>query len=237
MNWDGIRNIDVGNETLHSCPCDWKDQYRWLTDAFWLCRFSKPRKSPSSSWSSFQVLTVMRTVLYTVSVHYGTERHERFLEPTPASLAFKWNLLGQVLGILGSTFARLAFIMTILTILSPQQRVHRLVLLAINMSQILLNVSVSMFIILQCRPTSRLWNHSIPDHCPPPEAREYFEFVQGGSPPSLKPLSIWANWQALAINSVTDLLLATIPVTVIWKLNMRLYVKITLCLTMGLGVL
>lgn len=41
----------------------------------------------------------------------------------------------------------------------------------------------------------------------------------------------------IAINSATDLALAIFPATIIWQLNMKTTVKVSLIVMMGLGVL
>lgn len=41
---------------------------------------------------------------------------------------------------------------------------------------------------------------------------------------------------AIAINSATDLALAIFPATIIWNLNMKLAVKVSLIVMMGLGI-
>lgn len=127
--------------------------------------------------------------------------------------------------------------MMLMAILSPQQRLQRFVLWAVIVSQLLLNISLSIYILTQCRPTEALWDHDIQGKCLPPEGQEYFGYVQGGESISASSDNRRIIDQISAVNSLTDLALAMFPVTIVWKLNMKLVVKISFCLTMGLGVL
>jgi hypothetical protein len=45
------------------------------------------------------------------------------------------------------------------------------------------------------------------------------------------------TYDVIAINSATDLALAIFPATIVWNLNMKLAMKVSLIITMGLGVL
>jgi hypothetical protein len=84
--------------------------------------------------------------------------------------------------------------------------------------QVAINSTTSLYILLQCKPTRGLWNHTIGAKCNKPIIQEHIGYSQG------------------SINCFTDLALAVFPATIIWKLNMRASLKVQLCATMGLGV-
>ncbi|TVY78375.1 hypothetical protein LSUE1_G004314 [Lachnellula suecica] len=164
------------------------------------------------------VLTIVATICFTIAVHYGLGRHENLLSPAASVMAFKWNLIGQVIGILSATFARISFCMMLFAITSVQQRVSRILLWTIVITQLILNVALSIFILAQCQPITKLWDHTTQGTCLAPQNQEHFGFFQG------------------SINSATDLALAIFPATIIWNLNMRIAVKLSLIITMGLGI-
>jgi hypothetical protein len=126
-----------------------------------------------------QAQTVVSTICFTVAVHYGLGRHQETLGPEDAVQASKWNLVGQVTGILSGTFARVSFCMMLFAITSAQQRIQRSILWTIGVSQILLNVALSIFILTQCQPITKLWDKSVAGKCLGPENQQHFGFVQG----------------------------------------------------------
>ncbi|KAI4231463.1 MAG: hypothetical protein LQ349_005588 [Xanthoria aureola] len=156
--------------------------------------------------------------LDTAAVHNGYGQHQWLLDEAHVSPAAKWNIIAQAVGILGVAIARIAFATMLMEILSPQQRVQRTFLWIIITSQLLINFSLSILILTQCRPTQKLWDKAVDGHCLPREVQEYFGFMQGST------------------SALTDLCLAALPSTIIWKLNMKLSTRISLSMVMGLGV-
>jgi len=79
---------------------------------------------------------------------------------------------------------------------------------------------VSIFIVfLQCTPTERLWNSAVAGTC--------------WSPDVLNDFSYWLS----AYTTMTDIVLAIIPISVLWKLQMRFSTKLGVCIMMGLTLL
>ena len=144
--------------------------------------------------------------------------HQKLLGPRLIAAAIKWAFLGQVFGILGAGSARLGFIATLYALLSPQQRTQRWLLRGFFFVQFVINLGTALFIPLQCQPSAGLWDHSIQAKCLPPYVQANLGFTQG------------------SINSFTDAALAVFPATIIWQLNMKLSIKISLSVAMGLGV-
>jgi hypothetical protein len=79
---------------------------------------------------------------------------------------------------------------------------------------------VSVFIIfLQCKPTEALWNPNVPGKC--------------WNPSVFNDFSYWVS----AYTTMTDILLAIVPITVFWSLQMQFSTKLGLCIMMGLTLL
>jgi hypothetical protein len=78
----------------------------------------------------------------------------------------------------------------------------------------------SVFIIfLQCTPTEALWNPSVAGKCW--DAAIFNDF------------SYWVS----AYTTMTDIVLAIVPITVFWKLQMPFSTKLGVCIMMGLTLL
>ena len=77
-----------------------------------------------------------------------------------------------------------------------------------------------MFLVLfQCKPIHALWDHRVKGHC---------DGVNGWN---LDVAFVQGSWCA-----ATDLILALYPITIFWNLQMRLRIKIGICVLLGLGV-
>jgi len=157
-------------------------------------------------------------ILNNLAVNNGFGLHQKDLAPELVIQVVKWAFLGQILGIMASAIARMAFIATLTLLLGPNQKLQLWLLRGFFVVQACINSITSLYILLQCRPTRGLWNHTIGAKCLPPIIQEHLGFSQA------------------SINSFTDLALAIFPATVIWKLNMRRSLKLQLCATMGLGI-
>ena len=80
---------------------------------------------------------------------------------------------------------------------------------------------VSIFLVfLQCKPTAALWDHTITDATCWDQA-VFYDF------------SYWVS----AYTTMTDIILALLPITVFWKLQMRQSTKTGVCIMMGLTLL
>ena len=76
---------------------------------------------------------------------------------------------------------------------------------------------VSIFVIfLQCKPTQALWDPSVQGTCWNPKVfNDYSYFVSG-------------------YTTITDIVLAVVPISVFWKLQMPFSTKLGVCIMMGL---
>lgn len=80
--------------------------------------------------------------------------------------------------------------------------------------------TISVFIVfLQCHPTSKLWDPSAEGTC--------------WSPNILNDFSYWLS----AYTTLTDIILAVVPISIFWKLQMPFSTKLGICIMMGLTLL
>ena len=117
-------------------------------------------------------------IINNLAVNNGFGQHAQTLGPQLTSVVIKWTFLAQMFGIWGAALARMAFIMTLLALLSPQQRVQLWLLRGFFFVQLVLNLGTGLFIPLQCQPTAGLWDHTIPAKCLPPYVQAHLGFVQ-----------------------------------------------------------
>jgi hypothetical protein len=74
-------------------------------------------------------------------------------------------------------------------------------------------------IFVQCKPTAALWDRSIQGDC--------------WSPSIFYGFNYWVS----AYTTMTDIILAIVPITVFWKLQMHTSTKLGVCIMMGLTLL
>ena len=125
-------------------------------------------------------MTLGAFIFNNLAVNVGFGKHAEDLDPHLVTEVVKWAFLGQVLGIMGSAFARMAFIATLVYLLSPTQRIQLWLLRGFFFVQVCINSITALYILLQCRPTYGLWNHTAGAVCLPPYIQEHLGFTQGG---------------------------------------------------------
>ena len=113
-----------------------------------------------------------------LAVNNGFGQHARTLGPQLTSVVVKWAFVAQVFGIFASALARMAFIMTLLSLLSPQQRIQLWLLRGFFFVQLVVNLGTGLYILLQCQPPAGLWDHSLPAKCFPPYVHARLGFFQ-----------------------------------------------------------
>ncbi|KAJ9297736.1 hypothetical protein DTO271G3_3957 [Paecilomyces variotii] len=84
-------------------------------------------------------------------------------------------------------------------------------------SAVVLNFLAFIILFVQCHPTSRVWDPSVPGYCVSVDVQPDVGFAQG------------------AINTLSDLVLTVIGMTVVLHLNVRKWTKVVLAVLMGLS--
>ncbi|GFG19125.1 hypothetical protein IFM61606_07874 [Aspergillus udagawae] len=156
----------------------------------------------------------------TVSVSHGLGMHQDQLSHQQIVASNYWSWIAQVLAILDLAIARCAVIAFLLALQMNTHRKGRWALLTVGALQGLINVAEIGVIFHQCDPPQRLWDTDVPGTCSLIEICLYIGYAQGG------------------IGAAADIFLACYPVYVIGRLQqMRLSVKVGLCLLMSGGVI
>ncbi|RAL62731.1 hypothetical protein DID88_004574 [Monilinia fructigena] len=160
---------------------------------------------------------VLCTSLNTVAVLRGLGRHKRFLNSLQIAEATKWSYLAQPIGILAAAIGRLSVAYLLVSILPRHQKGQRIFLYGIGYSHVLMTFGMVIFIYAQCQPINAYWNREL-GSCLDPSGRRYFGYFLG------------------SYCSFIDLILALFPISIFWNLQLKLGLKVFLCIIMGLGI-
>ncbi|KAL4965487.1 uncharacterized protein BDV14DRAFT_199892 [Aspergillus stella-maris] len=199
----------------------WTETFIGLT--FFFLRFITNWKIVSRFRWDFFVATltvttqVIAQIFLQLSVHHGMGRHIRTLSHESEVQTLKWSWVFQLLAIAGSMLGKLAILAFLMQIRGRhEKKPWLLIILGILIATI--NIAVLGTILGQCVPMAKLWDDSLPGTCDPGRKNnQNYSFFQA------------------SFNSFSDALLATYPVHLFWKLQMKLRIKVALSVLMGLG--
>ncbi|KAL4800799.1 hypothetical protein BDV19DRAFT_383820 [Aspergillus venezuelensis] len=167
-------------------------------------------------------LSIIAAALVSYSVTLGLGRHtaavvaEHGMERVTKTAY--WQILGFPFNIGSFSFPNISIAILINNLLDPNPLRSRL-LLGMSILQVIFALISVILIFAQCKPTAALWDHSIQGHCWPQHI--FYDFMY------------WTS----AYTAMTDIILAIVPITVFWKLQMRRSTKIGVCIMMGLTLL
>ncbi|KAH8673428.1 hypothetical protein BX600DRAFT_433057 [Xylariales sp. PMI_506] len=178
-------------------------------------------------WDDFFIffsmaLSIVASALVTWSAVLGFGQHTTAVaaKTTPDTLYFiaKIQMLGYPFNIGAFSFPNISIAILVNHILDPN--IYRsTVLYAMVIIQVGLAMGSVMVVFLQCHPTERLWNPTVDGYCLSPNVlNDYSYFLS-------------------SFTILTDVVLAIVPISVFWKLQMRQSTKIGLCIMMGLTML
>lgn len=143
------------------------------------------------------------------------------------------NGLTTFLGVMGSTWGRLSFILLMLQLFGTNKW-RRVALWSLFAVQIVFNSIVVVCLYAQCTDIRSLWNFTIPDTCWNADVQTV----------SFSPLNLhlyltgqYLGYAHTAFNGATDLFLTFLPATILWTLQMKTKLKLGLCALLGLSLL
>jgi len=171
-----------------------------------------------------------------LSVNAGMGQHMDDLSDPHIVLALKWSWVFQLLAIAASMLGKLAILAFLVQIRGRHEnKPWLLIVLGVLIGAV--NIAVLGTILGQCQPMHKLWNDSVAGTCDPGrKINQNYSFFQASEltcrDGHLRKNLIGDN---LGFNSFSDAILATYPVHLFWKLQMKLRIKIALSILMGLG--
>ncbi|KAF8850281.1 hypothetical protein BDZ45DRAFT_731650 [Acephala macrosclerotiorum] len=156
--------------------------------------------------------------LDTSAVRFGLGRHFFYLTPSERVNSMKGEFLGQPIGILSPMFGRISFCVFLFKLIGPSKS-RRWFLYGLMTQHIIINVLTIILVVVQCPNFATLWDPiGTPGKCWSPSVQADFGFFQG------------------ATNTVTDLILTTMPAMIVWKLQIEQKLKTGLSVLLGLSL-
>ncbi|KAJ9307388.1 hypothetical protein DTO217A2_3070 [Paecilomyces variotii] len=157
--------------------------------------------------------------LLTYSVHRGLGQHSNYLSFQDRVQVVRYEYIGAAWGIISPTLGRISYALFLLSVLWLLTTVRRIMLWILISLQVVLNFLAFIILFAQCHPTSRVWDPSVPGYCVSVNVQPDIGFAQG------------------AINTLSDLVLTVIGMTVVLHLNVRKWTKVVLAVLMGLSLI
>ncbi|KAJ6093902.1 hypothetical protein N7467_002747 [Penicillium canescens] len=156
-------------------------------------------------------------VFLQLSVNAGMGHHMNDLSKPQRVTALKWSWVFQLLAIAASMMGKLAILAFLVQIRGRHEKKPWL-LIVLGVLIAAINIAVLGTILGQCRPMPKLWDDDIEGTCDPGrKLNQNYSFFQA------------------SFNSFSDAFLASYPIHLFWKLQMKLRIKVALSILMGLG--
>jgi hypothetical protein len=175
-------------------------------------------------------------VFLQLSVNAGMGQHRADLSDPQLVLALKWSWVFQLLAIAASMLGKLAILAFLVQIRGRHEKKPWL-LIVLGVLIGVVNIAVLGTILGQCQPMKKLWDDSVEGTCDPGrKINQNYSFFQASESLchyGLLSAKLFADEPGF--NSFCDAVLATYPVHLFWKLQMKLRIKVALSILMGLG--
>ncbi|KAJ5501177.1 hypothetical protein N7453_005994 [Penicillium expansum] len=184
------------------------DSKRFGWDAFFIF-FSLALSIIATAFVSYSVTLGLGRHTATVVAEHGIKRYEQ---------AAYWQIMGFPFNIGAFSFPNISIAILIVHLLDPNPLRARLLYAMVALQVILAMISV-FIVFFQCKPTARLWNSSIEGTCWSPDIFNDFSYLVS------------------AYTTMTDIVLAIVPISAFWKLQMPFSTRLSVCIMMGLTLL
>ncbi|APA08912.1 hypothetical protein sscle_04g036820 [Sclerotinia sclerotiorum 1980 UF-70] len=149
------------------------------------------------------------------SVSYGMGTHAAELDFDDNSRGILWLLIGQFIIAIAMGISKCAVAVFLLRIVT--KTLHKILLYFWIVTILLLSFLLAIVVFLQCTPVESIWDSRI----------------EGTCTLSLTVIAkVMCSWSA-----AMDFFLAAFPWAVVWGLNMKRKEKITICVSLSLGII
>lgn len=179
-----------------------------------------------------------------LSVHY-IQRYSSQRSHEPTAAAFHDFSLVQMLlslsvpvGVFSTLCSRLSICIFLLRIFRSV-RAWRWGLYTIMAFATAVTISTAIILLAECRPIQKKWDPLLPGSCWPLVVELRTSYMYGGKYQcAFIPFTFESFAETLPAASVfCDWTLATLPIVFMWNVQMRVRVKVGICVLMGLGYL
>ncbi|KAJ5907896.1 hypothetical protein N7495_000578 [Penicillium taxi] len=174
-------------------------------------------------WDDFIIIVatgflIAYTVVCHIAADLGLGSHLVSVEKYPQNLITAALLcdIGESMAIMACTLGKTSFALTLLRIVVHRWMVFTLWFVIITMN--IVNILAALFVFLQCKDPRHLWDASIPSECWPSSVFTHFSLFVG------------------AYSGAQDFVLALLPWTIVWSLQMKRKEKVGIAVAMSLGI-
>ncbi|KAI9931517.1 hypothetical protein ASPWEDRAFT_25609 [Aspergillus wentii DTO 134E9] len=148
----------------------------------------------------------------------GLGRHIAYVAQNPKNVTQVALLcdIGESLAIMACSLGKTSFAVTLLRIVVKRWMVALLLFIIITMN--IVTILAALFVFVQCEDPRHLWDPSTPSKC--------------------WPTDVWTNYALFvgAYSGLQDFILALMPWTIVWKLQMKKKEKFGVAIAMSMGV-
>ncbi|PSK42096.1 hypothetical protein B9Z65_4010 [Elsinoe australis] len=151
------------------------------------------------------VSEIIHASILTAGQQHGLGRHIESLQGPEISKAGHYIVISESFSITTSYFGRMSFAVFLLSVVGVAAMPQRITLWAVIIGNTIVNILAIAQVYAQCgKDLSALWNPAVKAHahCQPDYVETYIGYCQAG------------------INSLCDLVLTVLPLTIIWSLKM-----------------
>ena len=148
----------------------------------------------------------------------GMGRHVSCLPPQSVISMLEFSAISEAVNVIGIGVVKISVCLTLLRVVERGRRRISQFLWCLLVFVAVTHLALAMLFFLHCRPLVALWNPQVHGSCLSTHT------------------TVLAGYIGFAIDVVTDLICAGIPVLVIHRLQMNTQTKVALCILMGLGI-
>ncbi|KAI7777851.1 hypothetical protein LA080_002974 [Diaporthe eres] len=174
-------------------------------------------KAPSLA-SLGKILLCVSQAFFVVSVVFGIGAHAQGLRPQDIVVAMRTSWVNMISAIVAIVTGKLSII-AFLDQIRGRHKGRPWFLWFIGASNIVVNSTVIVTILLQCSPAEKIWDDRVPGTCDGRSFNLKYAYFQG------------------SYSAVSDAALAIYPIYLIWGLQVTMRMKIGLCFLLGFGLI
>lgn len=128
-----------------------------------------------------QLVALLIIPLNFVEVSVGFGRHESYLSPQHQIESIKYNVIATVLAVIGQALIKTSICLLLLRLLgNAAARKRKLFLYMLMLVLWVYNTVDIITILIQCKPTSKIWNRELEGSCWSSNVQDGFAYAQGG---------------------------------------------------------
>ena len=165
-----------------------------------------------------KIIGIATACIFTKTIASGVGKHTSCLPPEANKYVFEFGAIGEGLGIIGVGVIKISMCLTLLRIVELAKRRTAQFLWCLLIFVGITHFGLGMIYFLDCRPLTTEWGLQSRASCLPTNATN------------------WASYIIFAMDAVTDLICAMIPILIVQRLQMDIRSKLALCGLMSLGI-